>query len=84
MIALFSLPLYIAFWLLMLILLLMAAAIVVWIVVAVILAVVETSRTDRERPGGEPSAASDPLSVFRESAVSALRVIEHTPKGDTR
>jgi hypothetical protein len=83
-IALFSLPLYIAFWLLVLILLLLTAAIVVWIAVAVILGIVETRRPDRERPEEESSVADDPFSVFRETSVTAPAAVGRAPHGDTR
>jgi pilus assembly protein TadC len=82
-IALFSLPLFIAFWVLMLVLLLLVVTIAVWIAVAVVLAIVETRRAHRERPEEESSTADDPFSVLRESAIVAPEVIGRTPQGDT-
>lgn len=84
MIALFSLPLYIAFWVLMLVLLLLVVTIAVWIAVAVVLAIVETRRAHRERPEEESSTADDPFSVLRETSVTAPAAVGRAPHGDTR
>lgn len=59
------------------------ATTVVWIAVAVVLAIVETRRAHRERPGEESSTVDDPFSVLRESATVAPEVIGRTPQGDT-